>query len=260
MSTTEPMNGINDREPPANGCPSEESIRPEAGPVPPDDWKRLLRRDFEDCLHSLEAFGESAGEEGSVPPETPDLYSFYVLWAASQAETRKANRRMVEALGQWNEIASRVESDMRLLRESQSEKAELDSAGRPPGEPDADHALCLSLVELSDRLQRVLGAFDDPPPETWWGRFGRRRRNQAWETQRKALEILAVHLEALLQGQGITRMVTVGQIFDPSSMIAVDTDRKDHLAHRMVLEESLAGFYRRGKLLRPAQVIVNHNQ
>ncbi len=218
------------------------------------EWKERLRLQFEACLQDLEQDEEDPGpaENPAERPETPDLYSFYALWAASQAEARKANRRLAEALSQWGELANRLESE----RQSRGENGESVSSFADP-EPDrnSERATRFLMAEFGDRLRRIGRAFQNAPPKSWWSRDAAWK--EAWGNQRQALEILAEHFEVLLQRQGLRRIETLGRIFDPEEMTATETECHTDLEPHLVLEETAPGYYWDEELLRPAQVKVN---
>ena len=68
------------------------------------------------------------------------------------------------------------------------------------------------------------------------------------------------HFEGLLSKEGIRRIETIGQAFDPAIMSAVAAEVNAERPHHAVIEEFAAGYFRRGELLRPAQVKVIINK
>ena len=223
-----------------------EFTEPEAAPSARDEWKDVLRENFEEWLQSLEEIPEPADEEADRA-DAPDLYSFYEQLAAGNAEARKSNRRTAEAFSQWGETLSKFDGDLRLLREhlARQPAASDDTLPRP---------WCLALVEMLDRLHRLAAAFAAPPKKAWWG--GDLRWRAAWETQHQGFDILLSHLEAVLKQTGVTRIPTLHQPFDPATMAAVATVPAAQWPAQTVLEEVAAGFRLHGELLRVAQVKV----
>jgi molecular chaperone GrpE (heat shock protein) len=211
------------------------------------DWKDQLREEFEAWLETVDALPDL--EADAEPPDTPDLYAFYAQWAAANAETRKGNRRTVEAFSQWGDTLARFEGDLKLLRE-QWQRLSTTTASE-----GLSRANGLVLVELLDRLQRVARAFDSTPRASWWGGAGGWRR--AWESQRQAFQILVGHFESLLRKEGLTRLETTGQPFDPAAMTAVAAGADASRPDQSILEELAPGYRLRGELLRPAHVKVN---
>lgn len=214
------------------------------------DWKAALRRQFEQWLQDLDEITELSPD--SELPETPDLYSFYAQWTTANAEARKANRRAAEAFGQWGDVLGRFDGDLKLLREQLQRLA----TAAPSEGLSRSH--CLALAELLDRLQRLARAFAAPPPVSWWG--GTKPWQQAWENQRQALDILLGHFESLLKKEGLARIETTGQPFDPSTMTAVAAEPDNSRPDQTILEEIAPGYRLRGELLRTAQVKVSHNK
>ena len=77
-----------------------------------------------------------------------------------------------------------------------------------------------------------------------------------WEAQHQALDILVGHLEGLLTREGVTRIATAEQPFDPTTMMAVATEPDPTRPPQTVVEEVADGYLRDGELLRAAQVKV----
>ena len=242
-------------EPPRSIVPAAEPSASTDNTLPePDaesqDWKEAMRSAFEAWLEDLDENPELQSSDEA--PETPDLYSFYAQWVAANAEARKGNRRAAEAFSQWGDALGRFDGDLKLLREQlQRFAAESNSGGM-------SRAHCLVLVELFERLRRVAAAFGSTPSGSWWSGSGRWRR--AWESQGQAFEILLSHFESLLQKEGVTRIETLGQPFDPTSMTAVALEPDASRPDRSILEELGAGYRLHGEVLRLAQVKVSINK
>jgi|GEM_PF-929961 len=211
------------------------------------DWKQAMRRDFEVWLDSINEIPEAAESEDD--PAAPDLYAFYEQLAILNTESRKANRRTVEAFSQWSDLLGHFDRDLQSVRE---QLARLPSA--QAGEESLSRPHCLVLVELLDRLHRLARAFQVTPARSWWG--GQAAWRKTWETQRQAFAILVSHFEALMTQEGVTRIDTSGGAFDPALMTAVATETDAGRPPFSVIEEIAAGYRLRGELLRPAHVKV----
>ncbi len=216
------------------------------------EWKDALREDFETWLASLEVIPELDPEADSSS-DAPDLYSFYEQFAAANAESRKSNRRTAEAISQWGETLLRFENSLTPLRETTAQLAAVQ-----PKEGQMSRAHCLVLVEMLDRMHRLNRAFQSPPiaKKAWWGGGGDAAWRKAWESQHQALDILVSHVEGLLKQEGVTRLDTTGQPFDPAVMMAVAAEPDATRPPQTVLEELAAGYRRHGELLRAAHVKV----
>ena len=66
----------------------------------------------------------------------------------------------------------------------------------------------------------------------------------------------AGHQVAVLEKNGVERIATVGQPFDPAVHEAVAVIPRKGVEENIVLEEVRPGFKRNGRLLRPAMVVV----
>jgi hypothetical protein len=217
------------------------------------DWKDALRRDFESWLATVEEIPQAETEYHEAE-DAPDLYSFYAQFAAANTESRKANRRTAEAMSQWGETLARFEAGLQPLRDT---TAQLIAAH--PRTDELSRAHCLVWVELLDRMYRLARAFASPPvtKRRWWGGGANTAWRTAWEAQHQALEILVSHFEGLLSKEGVVRIETTGQPFDPAVMMAVAAEADPAHPPQTVLEELAAGYCRHDELLRPAQVKVS---
>jgi molecular chaperone GrpE (heat shock protein) len=213
------------------------------------EWKVALREQFESWLETIEAIPEA---DPSEEVDAPDLYSFYEQLAAANTETRKANRRTVEAFSQWGETLARFESQLAPLRETAAQLAAVQSK-----ENELPRSHCLVLIELLDRMHRLARAFQATPQKKGWWSGNDPAWRQAWETQRQAFAILLSHFEEWLKKEGVARIEVMGQPFDPAVMTAVAAVPDAKRPAQTVLEEVAAGYRRRGELLRPAQVKVS---
>lgn len=247
-----PFQPVPASEPPATFAESDESdLSDQSDESDLSDWKDALRRDFEDWLASLDAI--PADDTPDDAGDAPDLFSFYEQFAAANAEARKSNRRTAEAFSQWSETLGRFETSLAPLREISAQLA------AQPKDTGLARAHCLLLVELLDRMHRLARAYETPPAvrKSWWGGRGDEAWQKAWASQRQALDILVSHLEGLLKKEGVTRIETTGQPFDPTLMLAVSAEPDASRPAQTVLEELTAGYRRHGELLRAAQVKVS---
>ena len=215
------------------------------------DWKADLRADFETWLASIEEL-PAPDDAPSTDSDDPDLYAFHAQLAAANADARKANRRSAEAISQWGDTLARFEGTLAPLRETVAVLA-----AAQPKDGRMARAHCLVLVELLDRMHRIARAFQSPPAKTSWWHGNDDAWRKAWETQSQGFSILVGHLEALLKKEGVSRIDTLGQPFDPAVMTAVAAEPDATRPPQSVLEELAAGYRRDGELLRPAQVKVS---
>ena len=96
-----------------------------------------------------------------------------------------------------------------------------------------------------------------PPPRSrlpWrWG-GGTRARLASIE---EGLRLTQARLEDHLTGLGIQRLPSIGRVYDPESMEAVDRVIRPDLPEGTVVDELAAGYRRGDRILRPARVIVS---
>ena len=76
------------------------------------------------------------------------------------------------------------------------------------------------------------------------------------ETVRKGMELVYAELFAVLERNGLERVVPDGEVFDPNEHDAVMHDDGDGDAELVVAQTMRCGYRLKGKLLRPAMVRV----
>lgn len=71
------------------------------------------------------------------------------------------------------------------------------------------------------------------------------------------LKMMATQFHQSLQKQGVEKMNTVGQPFDPNLHEGMGQESSPELAEGLILKEHLSGYTLHGRLLRPARVVVS---
>jgi molecular chaperone GrpE len=99
----------------------------------------------------------------------------------------------------------------------------------------ADHLL-LEWIEAIDSVDRALGM-------------------QPSDGLRSVLE----QMEAILTRQGVERVGTAGDRFDPELHEAISVRESDEVPDRTVLDVARSGYRHGGRVLRPAQVVVSRS-
>lgn len=220
------------------------------------DWKMALRVNFEAWLAELpdEAWEDAGTGEGEEEPAeaAPDLMTFYGDLAAAQVEQKKAHRRTAETLAQWGELMGKFDRNQTELQARLQQD-------KPRTVEQLPRGLALGLVELTDRLQRLAKAWENPPIQKrrWLGPADDTAWQERWQQMQDAWRILSQHAELFQAKAGLERRRTLGTPFDPTTMTAVETRPVTQGPVDVVVEEGLAGYFLRGEILRPAQVTVS---
>lgn len=125
----------------------------------------------------------------------------------------------------------------------------------------------LDLIELADRLEPAIERARHISQGRWtWLPW--RRPDRAQEALVEGLELTWRRLGRQLEEQGVRRLSTVGERFDPNTMEAVERVERDDVDEGVVVQEVSAGYVcdegRGGRgddvrVVRVAQVVVNCN-
>lgn len=131
----------------------------------------------------------------------------------------------------WQTLALRLQADMANFRKWQQRRADEAIAG------ERERLLQL-MLPLADNLTRALNQAD-----------------QGDAALRQGIELTQRELLRTLAAEGVTRLETVGQRFDPGLHEAIAVVPTIHEADT-IIEEVEAGYKLGDKLLRPARVVV----
>jgi molecular chaperone GrpE len=161
-----------------------------------------------------------------------------LMETTDQNANRQLNSEQTEIARLKEELRREQESYLRVLadfdnyrRRTERERA---SAGR-----SGKREIILALLDLLDGYDRALQHMENAPASIAEG-----------------LEALHRKFLGLLQAQGVTAMVTVGEIFDPQIHDAIGLVKSDEVPSGTVAEEMQRGYWWGDEVLRPARVRV----
>ncbi len=210
------------------------------------DWNTLkseIERNFQQWLGELTEIPQI-----SLPPEAPDIYSFYQELCVFRNELRVGGRRNQEVLTRFGESLSDFQNIITGLQnrlyQMDKEKAEPGAASSKP--------LFIALANVLERLERLRRRLDSPPKKTFFQNDTNWRN--AWNGFKDGFDIAYSYFDSLLIKEGITRMETTGKPFDPSCMAAVAVDYREIYPENLVVEEISPGFLYNGNIIKLAEV------
>jgi len=216
-----------------------------------DQKKEMLCRLVE--LHEQEATAgeEGAAQSGVFTPPVVDLRTLLGEMASLKAEVRQETRstrdlrdavvQTGDSLGQAVERLSARDAARREEQASRRRKSSLQTAR--------------TLIDIADRLEPA--AHQARELARLRGRWFWRRSDTAAASLLEGLELTIRRLERHLDGLGVQRLITVGKIFDPSVMEALESVERADLEEGTVVDEITAGYQGPDGPMRLAQVIVN---
>jgi len=181
--------------------------------------------------------------------DPPSLYNFFAELATLRNEQKRGNRKFSDVLSNFTSLLENMRDD----REQAAQKSfdELKTSGEK-----VDRSLALGLIDLADRLDRILANAAQSPIKVKVGLFGKTSIPSAWQKHCESLEILSHHFQPVLAAAGIERIATTGLCYNPSEMKAVSAPANENLGSLHVIRELLPGYHWQGQCLRPAEVEV----
>ena len=145
----------------------------------------------------------------------------------------------------------------RALGEAQKERllalAEAENAGKRADKRISDNAkfatsnICKSILQVADNLERALLA----APENL------RNENDLVKNLAVGVEMTAKELTTVLEGQGVSKFVSLDQPFDPNRHQAMQEVDHTDVPAGTVVQVVQEGYMMADRLLRPAMVVVS---
>lgn len=105
-------------------------------------------------------------------------------------------------------------------------------------------SLILELLPIFDNYQVAITHIPEDQKESSWA---------------VGLEHILKMWESFLQDHGVTKIDTLGKVFDPNLHESVGQVSDEDKDDQMIVEEKLAGYRLQDKVIRPAKVIINNH-
>lgn len=207
------------------------------------DKERLVER-FRDYLESMEEYLPQQA------PETPDLFTLLSELTALKNEVKIESRQVKTALDEFRGLFDTLQQANARLDGELGRQREHETRERQ----DAERDLLLELLELRDRLQAGQDQLRGYRPG-WLARRGGAGEYVSGIAAGQAM--LLRRLDEILARRGVRALPALEQRFDPRSMHAAETANHPERDDGQVVGEIRTGFFFHGRLLRPAEVIVN---
>ncbi len=186
-------------------------------------------------------------------PEVPDLFSLLAELAAMKNEVKIESRQVKSALDEFRGLFDTLQQSNARLDGELSRQRERETRERQ----DAEQDLLLELLELRDRMQAGQDQLLRYRPG-WLARRGGAKDYVGGIVEGQAM--LLRRLDETLARRGVRPLQPLGRRFDPATMHAADTAHDPERDDGQVLGETRSGYLHHGRLLRPAEVIVNKRE
>jgi len=189
-----------------------------------------------------------------IPPQpeggAPDLFTLLAELAALKNEVKIESRQVKAALDIFRDTFDTLRQAHDRLEGEHARQGEREVRERQ----EVERELLLELLELRDRLQAGHGQLSRYRP----GWLARRSGAADYVADIATGQgMLLRRLDEILARRDAHPLPALGQRFDPLTMHAIQTAQDPKQADGRVLTETRTGFLYHGRLLRPAEVIVN---
>ena len=208
----------------------------------------------EELVARFRGYLEDAEETPPEPaPEAPDLFSLLAELAALKNEVKIESRQVKTALEEFRGLFDTLRQSNARLDGELGRQRERETRERQ----DAERDLLLELLELRDRMQAGQDQLLRYRPG-WLARRGGAGDYVGGIAEGQAM--LLRRLDETLARRGVRPLQALGRHFDPATMHAADTAYDPERDGGQVLRETRSGYLHHGRLLRPAEVIVNKRE
>ena len=213
---------------------------------PGTDWKDGILDDFRCWIHACSQ-ADTTGFEPS--PSEPDLRDLYAEFAALRQELRLQNREQAKAGRELARAAERYDTAVESMTVHGRELTAFEQRATRA----AENRCLRSMLDLYDVLARGLAAAEEVSKR----RGFLVRYPRGIDGVAEGYGIALRRFDRMLSGFGVVRLETIGKLFDPRVMHAVEVRRVDNAPDGFVVEELQCGYIRDDEVLQLAEVIVN---
>jgi molecular chaperone GrpE len=215
----------------------------------------MNEHDKEELIEQFRAYLE-AEDTPEEPAEMIDQMALFNELAGLKNEVRIESRQLKGALDDFRAAFSSLDhaqqdADTMLQHIQQQERESARTAFKP---------VIFGLIDLYDRIAAGL---DSKPPEISWPLrlLPTGQQEQKWvQGHLQGQKMLLGRVLDLLGQCGVSEVKCRGEAFDPNCMKAVGFTSDLQQENGTVLFENLIGFRQEGRMLRPAEVIVNKRE
>ena len=218
--------------------------------------KHKIEENFRTWLNRLpELETAKSNSESANESETTDLYSFYCELCALRHEFRKNFHRNHDSTTRFADTLANFSGLMQQI----NRRLDQQDSARNLSELQDKRRLFIPLVEIYERFLRLQEHLEQARPKrSFWQRqhhFAELEEQQNRLAQ--GLEILEKHFLALLEKEGVSRLVCRGEKFNPTTMTAIEVVNRPEIAADEVVQELSAGYSFHEQTLKLAEVVVN---
>jgi molecular chaperone GrpE len=212
----------------------------------PAEWKRQAIENFQSWLADLP---EAPPDFEKIDPTAYDLYTLLVEFTALRQEIRYQNREQHTAIKAQQDFMTGQHEMTALFQKRFEGLDRLEENIRQA----CEKRTASFFFDIRDALRRGLAA--SRRVASAGGFF--RRPPGGIDGIVEGYELALRRFDRALSHLDIEPVETVGRLFDPALMAAVDRRSSPGAGDNEVLEEVAGGFTRHGTVLRIAKVIVN---
>jgi molecular chaperone GrpE len=238
----------------------DEIDSPSSRPGDNPSWKREI---LDNCHAWLSDLPEMPGLTRSDSANEPDLYSFYEQLCILRNEFRKNSRRSHELFSQFGDHLEEFQS----VLDAVTERTERLSHGLDSAQDLARHGLLLQMVELYERLRLFgekmaeigISAAEKPGfGKMIKGLFTGKESSPSGipGSMQEGFGMILSHFHGFMEKEGVFRIRTTGEPFDPSVMVAVGTVDTADCPSGIVYEEISGGYLYGDQIIMLAKVTV----
>lgn len=206
-----------------------------------------------ELLEQFQTYLEGSGAESAITYEQPDLSALLSELAGLRTEVKAESRQFKNTLDALNSALLTVQEDNKTLAKEISESRRR----MEQQQDDIVNTMLLEFVDMYDRLVTGTEVLKKYHPIKSVFKSSRKQDIKFIKQFKEGQIMTLKRFDQLLQKYQVHRIDCVGQLLDPTTMIAVETANDQKIENGRVLEELRIGFLYKKQVLRFAEVKVN---
>lgn len=211
-----------------------------------DSEKKELIEEFQKYL-------EQSNFESFETNRQPDLNTLLGELVALKTEVKTESRQFKNTLDALNLASTTIENKNKALFDERAEGISM----LEKQQEEMLRTMLLGFLDIYDRVALAANALQHYQPVKTLFKSSRKKDVKFIQRYKEGQMMTINRFEQFLQHYHVYSIDSVGKVFDPKSMQAIETECISSIENGRVVEEYRKGFLHKDKILRLAEVKVN---
>jgi len=204
-------------------------------------------------IEQFQAYLEQSTVEAVPTIAQPDLNTLLSEMVSLKTEVKVESRQFKNTLDTLDTTLATVQDDNKILSETLAQS----TRQLKQQQDETMRAMLLEFIDVYDRLSASMGILQNYRPVKSIFKSSRKKDIHFIKRFKDGQLMTIRHLDQVLKRYHVDTIDCINKLFDPTTMIAVETGNNQNIENAVVLEELRAGFLYKNQVLRLAEVKVN---